>query len=98
MMRIVLCQNDAVSRAGCMQSQVLPDNYMGDYSQMGFIVDRYDATVLLLKSSGYLLVENDGYTEVIVESHRQLPIIQKILAAENMYCEYSDIADTLYQA
>ena len=98
MNRIVLCHNDAGSRANYLQNQTLPDNYMTDYTVMGLVVDCYDEAVALLKSSGYQLEQMYGYSEVVVDSPHQLPIIQNILAAEEIYCEYSDIADTLYQA
>ena len=98
MNRIVLCRNDAVSRAGYLEHQTLPDNYMGDYTLMGLVVDCYDSTVDLLTSCGYQLKEIDGCSEVLIDSPKHLPIIQDILAAQDIYCEYSDIADTLYQA
>lgn len=96
--RIVLCHNDAVSRANYLQNLTLPDNYMGDYTVMGLVVDCYDDAVALLKLSGYQLEQIDGCNELVIDSPNQLPIIQNILAAEEIYCEYSDIADTLYQA
>ncbi len=98
MNRVVLCQSDAVSRANYLQNLTLPDNYMGDYTVMGLVVYRYDKAVALLKSSGYQLEQVDGCNEVVIDSPNQLLIIQNILAAEEIYCEYSDIADTLYQA
>lgn len=98
MNRIVLCQSDAVSRANYLQNLTLPDNYMEDYTVMGLVVDCYDDAVALLTSSGYQLEQIDGYNELVIDSPHQLLIIQNILAAEKIYCEYSDIADTLYQA
>jgi len=98
MKRVVLCHSAAQSRANYLQSQTLPDNYMGDYTVMGLIVDCYDDAIALLTSFGYQLEPKNGYSEVLIDSPKQLTIIKNILATEDIYCEHSDIADTLYQA
>ena len=98
MKRVVLCHSAAQSRANYLQGQTLPDNYMGDYTVMGLIVDCYDDAITLLTSSGYQLEPMNGYSEVIIDSPKQLSTIKSILATEDIYCEHSDIADTLYQA
>lgn len=98
MHKIALCPNALESRGKYLGHRELPDNYMGDYTVMGLVVDCYDKAVALLKSSGYQLEQVDGCNELVIDSPNQLPIIQNILAAEEIYCEYSDIADTLYQA
>lgn len=98
MKRVVMCHSAAQSRANYLQSQVLPDNYMGDYTVMGLIVDRYDDAIAFLASFGYQLESKNGYSEVLIDSPKQLTVIKNILATEDIYCEHSDIADTLYQA
>lgn len=98
MNKIVLCHNDGVSRAKYLENQTLPDNYMGDYTVMGFVVDRYDNAVALLTSCGYQLEEVGECIEVIIDSSTELPLIKNILVDGKIHCEYSDIADTLYQA
>lgn len=98
MNRVALCQNDSVCRANYLQNFILPDNYMGDYTVMGLVVDQYNKAVALLKSFGYQLEEVGGCIEVRIDSPAELPVIQNILVTKEIYCEYSDIADTLYQA
>lgn len=98
MKKVVLCQNTSTSRANYLQKLTLPPNYMGDYTVMGLVVDCYDKAVALLKSLGYQLEQVGSCNEVLIDSPGQLSVIQGIFATEKIYCEYSDIADTLYQA
>jgi hypothetical protein len=76
----------------------LPDNYMGDFSVMGFVVDQYDSAAALLASQGYQLKHVKGGAEIPIHAAGQLLNIRSILTKEKIACEYADIADTLYQA
>lgn len=98
MSKVVLCRDKGPSRANYLQNLTLPDNYMEDYTVMGLVVDCYDKAVELLKSLGYQLQQVGSCNEVLIDSPGQLSIIKGIFATEKIYCEYSDIADTLYQA
>ena len=71
---------------------------MGDFSVMGFVVDRYDSAAALLVSQGYQLKQVDGGAEIPITGAGQLLNIKSILTKENITCEYTDVADTLYQA
>lgn len=72
---------------------------MGDFSVMGFVVDRDDAAVALLTSRGYQSKQVESGVEIRIEGGSgQLLDIRNILSTENINCEFSDIADTLYQA
>ena len=98
MNRVVLCASDIMSRARYLDGQQLPVNYMEDYSLLGFVVDHYADAIRLLLSEGYQ-VEAAGEGAVItVNSPKQLQAIQAMLIGNQIRCEYSDIADSLYQA
>jgi hypothetical protein len=98
MNKIVLCASDPTCRANYLGNLDLPDNYMCDFSVMGFVVDEYDSAVALLVSQGYQLNHVKGGAEIPIHAADQLLNIRSILAKENINCEYTDIADSLYQA
>jgi hypothetical protein len=96
--KLVLCSSDADSRARYLGSQELPDNYMGDFSMMGLVVDRYQDAVTLLLSLGYDLVQCDGGSEITIKSFAHIQHIKTDLGKKKITCDFSDIADTIYQA
>ncbi len=98
MAKIALLPCDIDSRGKYLGSKELPTNYMGDFTLMGFIVDRYQEAVTLLKNSSYLLDEQQGGADISIDRPQDLPRIKALLAANNIRCDFSDIADTLYQA
>lgn len=98
MSRIPLCSDDMKSRALYLQNRVLPTNYMGDFSLMGFVVGPYEEAVFLLTAKGCQLIEVEGGAEIIIDSPSQLPQIQDFLTEKSISCVFTDIADTLYQA
>lgn len=98
MRKVPLCPNNANIRAAYLNSLELPDNYMGDFSVMGFVVDRYSEAVTTLNAAGYKVDELDGGVEIYIEGVKHLPEIKALLATNNISCELSDIADTFYQA
>ena len=96
--KIALLPCDIESRGKFLGNRELPDNYMGDFTLMGFVVDRYQEALTLLTAAGYYLDEQQGGADIYVDTPLQLPEIQTLLAANNIMCDFSDIADTLYQA
>ncbi|BHH85934.1 hypothetical protein [Desulforhopalus sp. 52FAK] len=98
MSRIPLCSDDVRSRALYLQNKVLPHNYMGDFSLMGFVVSQYEDALMLLAAKGCQLIEVEGGMDIVIDSPDQLPKIQNILTEKSITCVYTDIADTLYQA
>ena len=98
MAKIALLPCDVESRGIYLGNRELPDNYMGDFTLMGFVVDRYHEAFKLLTSAGYRLDEQQGGADIYVDTPLQLPEILNLLAANNIHCDFSDIADTLYQA
>lgn len=95
---IALLPCDMKSRATYLGNRELPDNYMSDFSLMGFIVDRYQDARALLATAGYRLDEQEGGTDVRIDNPQHLPKIKALLTANSIRCDWSDIADTLYQA
>ena len=97
MAKIALLPSDIISRKDICNKE-LPNNYMGDYTLMGFVVDNYHGARGLLSSVGYRLVQREGGTDIYIDTPSRLPEIRALLTANNISCEFSDIADTLYQA
>lgn len=95
---IALLPCDIKSRGTYLSNRDLPSNYMSDFTLMGFVVDRYHEALSLLISAGYRLEELEGGTNVSIDNPLHLTEIQTLLTANNIRCDFSDIADTLYQA
>lgn len=96
--KIALLPSDSISRGTYISNKELPDNYMGDFTLMGFVVDRYREALALLSSAGYRIDQQEGGTDIFIDTPCRLPEIEALLAANNISCDFSDIADTLYQA
>lgn len=98
MTKIALLPPDICSRGTYLDSRRLPTNYMEDFTLLGFVVDRYQPALEILRSAGFVLEEQSGGADISVDSFSLLPEIADLLAANGIRCDLSDIADTLYQA
>lgn len=96
--KIALLPCDINSRGKYLGNKKLPNNYMADFTLMGFVVDRYQEALTLLTKSCYRLDEQEGGTDIFIDSPLELQEIKALLTANNIRCDFSDIADTLYQA
>jgi len=100
MTNIALLPSDIYSRGIYLDSVDIPTNYMEDFTIMGFIVDQsnYRRALTLLTSAGYLLAEIEGGTDISISTPLHLTEIKALLTANDIRVEFSDIADTFYQA
>ena len=98
MAKIALLPLDIISRETYISNREQPNNYMGDFTLMGFVVDRYRDALSLLSSAGYRLDQQEGGTDIFFDTPGRLLEIRALMAANNISCDYSDIADTFYQA
>ncbi len=66
---IALLPGDTKSREIYLGNKELPQNYMGDFTLMGFVVDSYQEALTLLTSAGYQLdeLESEGNLTTIGE-------------------------------
>lgn len=98
MTKIALLPADSMSRGQYLCNRELPVNYMGDFTLMGFVVDRYQDAFILLAAAGFRLDKLEGGADICIDNPQCLPEIANLLAASDIRCDFSDIADTLYQA
>ncbi len=98
MASIALLPNDCRSRGLYLGSKKLPDNYMSDFTLLGFVVDDYQLALRLLQDNGYCLSEQPGGTDIYFQSPESLIRIRSLFLTHNIGCDISDVADTLYQA
>lgn len=96
--KIALLPNDIKNRDIYLSNKKLPDNYMADFTLMGFVVDLYQEALTLLTLEGYQLEEQMGGADISIDNPMRLQEIKALLIANNIRCDFSDIADTLYQA
>ncbi len=95
---LALVPCDMHSRGKYLSNRKLPTSYMADFTLMGFVVDRYQEAHTLLISAGYRIVEQDGGSDISITSPGHLLEIKALLTAHGIQCNFSDVADTLYQA
>lgn len=98
MIKVALVSSSLKDRGEYLRVSRLPENYMGDFSLMGFLVDQYEKAVALLLSYGCRVDVLNAGAEVFINGPNSIPEIQALLEKNNIRCDYSDIADTLYQA
>lgn len=96
--KVALLPCDTNSRGKYLDSRELPNNYMADFTLMGFVVDRYQEALTVLTKSRYQLDEQEGGTDISIRTPLDLLEIKALLTANNISCDFSDIADTIYQA
>lgn len=95
---IALLPDDCRSRGLYLDSKRLPDNYMADFTLLGFVVDNYQLAVGVLQENGFHLSEQPGGADIHCMLPESLTRVLSLLRAHNIGCELSDVADTLYQA
>jgi len=96
--KIALIACDLESRARFLGTKPIPANYMGDFSLIGFIVDRLPEACALLANAGYQVEQRDGGADITFDSVERLAAIPSLLANNRIACQFADVADTLYQA
>lgn len=96
--KITLIADDAASRALHLDSCPLPDNYMADYTITGLLVSHYQKSVEILEAEGFILNHQAFATEVAINSPGEVQAIRSRLAKDAITSEFSDIADSIYQA
>lgn len=95
---IALVPCDCHSRAKYLGNRELPDNYMADFTLLGFVVGQYQQAVALLTAAGYRVEVQEGGADIRINTPSMLQEIKTLLTANHISCDLSDIADTLYQA
>ncbi len=98
MAKIVILPEDCKSRASYLSDTALPTFYMSDFTVMGLLVNRYQEALEVLDSSRFSLDKKKGGFDVEVERPSHIQEIQALLSDHGITSEYSDIADTIYQA
>ncbi len=97
-MKIALLPGDCVSKAEYLAQQKLPDNYMSDFTLLGFTVDRFDDALALLDGDGYRTERVAEGADVYLKGRESIFEIKDLFSKNSIDCSFSDVADTLYQA
>ncbi len=98
MAKIVILPDDCQSRACYFEDMKLPTSYMEDFTVMGILVNKYQKALELLDASQFSLNKKNNGFDVVVEQPSHILEIKALLAAHGITSEYTDIADTFYQA
>jgi len=98
MASIILIDHTMARSEEILKREELPDNYMGDYSVLGFVVDRYIESVNILGEAGYRLQDRAAGTAVHFDDAAAVPRIQALLLSHGIAAVFRDIAEPYYQA
>ncbi len=96
--KIVILPDDCKSKASYLVDIALPTFYMSDFTVMGLLVSRYQDALDLIVSKGFTLERKNGGSDVVVGNPLHIQEIRSFLAENGITSEFSDIADTIYQA
>ena len=98
MQKIALTSKDCKSRSAYLDSIALPLTYMEDFSLLGFTVDNLQKAVFLLKKCGYKVTAGEAGGQIYIENFTQIRDIQNLFSDNSLASDFTDIADTFYQA
>jgi hypothetical protein len=98
MPHIAILADNAKSRAAYLNNNRLPTSYMEDFSILGFTVRHYAIACELLRQEGYTIIDLKNYGSIHIDNASHILSIRDILLKKGIYSNYSDIADTIYQA
>ncbi len=98
MAKIILIDEDCISRAKYLESLVLPAFYMQDFSIQGIAVGDFNTARRLIDQAGYTVLDKNGGADIIFDDVKELGTILSLLRQHGLHSELTDIADTIYQA
>ncbi len=87
------------SAGSLVDIQSLPIYYMGDYSEIGILVDGLEAALEVLQGSGWLVQGSDTGcgAEVITERPEEIRTLLERLTASGIASEVGDVIDGIYR-
>lgn len=83
--------------AGIEGDGLLPIFYMNDYSKMGLRVDRLDDARMLLQNRSFAITETAAGIRVEISSPGRIPEICRMLQAQGIACNITDLVESVYQ-
>ena len=98
MPQIAILRDDCRSRAIYLDNSQLPVSYMEDFTLLGFIVQHYEAACTLHRNAGYTVIDRASGGDILIDNARQVRDISNLFLKNDIPANFSDIADTIYQA
>lgn len=95
---LILVDDKSIHTTEILGLSDIPTRYMGDYSLMGFVVDRYGDSVRILEGAGYLLKTQVHGATVCFDGAIEIARMYRLLDEHGIVTVYRDIAETFYQA
>ena len=77
--------------------QSMPLDYMGDYSNLGIVVDRLPDAVRLLEQHRFELVTQNQCKQIVTNDLQHLRHLIRVFEDGGVDCGFSDLADGIYQ-
>jgi hypothetical protein len=81
----------------CLKNRNLPANYMSDFTVLGFLVDRLETALGILKEHNFEVHKNRDGIEVHIEAAGRMTEIADVLSRGGIDFALADIADQVYQ-
>ena len=98
MAKIALVADTCTSRAAYLEHCQIPAFYMEDFSVLGLVVSDVRTARVVLEEAGYVVVKRNGITDVHLQGAVEIRNALLALRSSNIASEFTDIADTMYQA
>ena len=98
MAKIPIIANNYIARSTYLESIILPNSYMEDFTIQGFVVERIDEARALLVEDGYTLADEGASANILIECINDMQSIQSLFERHGIAAQLMDIADTIYQA
>lgn len=98
MLKIALVTNNNRCKANYLETLQLPTNYMEDFTKLGFTVINFEEAFHILQSAGIEVAKAATGAEIQLNNYSEIEAIQQLFSSHNLISDFSDIADTMYQA
>ena len=80
-----------------LSDKPMPDFYMGDYSILGLLVEKFEDAVRLLRENGYAIERKKSGVEVGIANPVHIKNIFQIFHENRLRFEMEDIVAQVYQ-
>lgn len=94
----MVARGDSPDRgSGVVESERMPRAYMEDYSVLGLVVDRIEASRRILAARNFPSETDRCGVRLPVGDASDIAAIVRILRDNGISCDIGDLADTIYQ-
>ncbi|MCP3887915.1 MAG: hypothetical protein GY702_03450 [Desulfobulbaceae bacterium] len=98
MITLPLVPESCEARCLYLEQCILPLFYMEDFTLLGFKIREFEIAKNILVEGGYKLTDKGVGIEIHLRGYTEIEGVKKLLDIHQIEADFSDIADTFYQA